>query len=421
MTTDLTGLILIVDDIPSNLDVISEALGTVGFDVAIATSGERALQHLKRQSPDLILLDVMMPGMDGFETCQRLKANPKTCHIPIIFMTAVADADSKVKGFELGAVDYITKPFQEQEVLARLRTHLKLKKLSQVLEIRNAELQQLTEQLEQLVSDRTQELSQALTNLKAAQAELVAAEKMAALGGLVAGIAHEINTPIGIGVTAASLIVDKTEEMTQAIQNGMLKRSELDKFMDNLKQSSTIILANLNRAVELVQSFMQVAIDQSSKTKRSFPLKAYLEEVLVNLHPKLKRTKINVKIVCDDHIVLDSYPGMISQIVTNLVMNSLIHAYDPNDNGTILFVISQQHERLIFEFSDDGKGIPPEHISKIFDPFFTTKRGQGGSGLGLHIVFNIVTQNLQGTIACESQVGVGTKFVIQFPICLRSI
>ncbi|CAN1213436.1 histidine kinase [Tumidithrix helvetica PCC 7403] len=279
-------------------------------------------------------------------------------------------------------------------------------------------LKRFNENLEHLVSDRTQELSQALTTLKAAQNELVASEKMAALGKLVAGVAHEINTPIGIGVTAASLIVDRTKELEKALKTGEMKRSDLEKFMKINQQSGSIVQANLNRAAELIQSFKQVAVDQSTESRRPFALKAYLEDVMASLHPKLKRTKINVKILCDDHIEIDSYPGMISQIVTNLVMNSLIHAYDPDDNGTILFAISQQHERLLFEFSDDGKGIPPEHIGKIFDPFYTTKRGQGGSGLGLHIVFNIVTQNLQGTITCESQVGVGTKFVIQIPICL---
>lgn len=277
-------------------------------------------------------------------------------------------------------------------------------------------LKLFNENLEQLVSDRTQELSQALTNLKAAQTELVASEKMAALGGLVAGIAHEINTPIGIGVTAASLIADKTQALADAIKNGSLKRSDLEKFMDSLQQSSTIVLSNLNRAAELIQSFKQVAVDQSSEERRSFNLKTYLEEVLLNLQPKLKRTKINVQIDCAENIILDSFPGLISQITTNLVMNSLIHAYDPNDNGTILFVISEQPQRLILEFSDDGKGIPSDNIGKIFDPFYTTKRGQGGSGLGLHIVYNLVTQKLQGSITCESQVGVGTKFIIQIPL-----
>jgi predicted ATPase/signal transduction histidine kinase/tRNA A-37 threonylcarbamoyl transferase component Bud32 len=277
-------------------------------------------------------------------------------------------------------------------------------------------LQRFNENLEQLVGDRTQELSQALTYLQSAQTELVKAEKMAALGGLVAGIAHEINTPIGIGVTAASLIADKIEELSESLQKGLLKRSDLDKFMDTLKQSSMIVLSNLNRAAELIRSFKQVAVDQSSEGRRAFKLKAYLEEVLLNLQPKLKRTKINVLIDCPDNIILDSFPGLISQIATNLVMNSLVHAYDSGDNGTICFSVSQQPQYLSFDYSDDGKGIPPDNIGKIFDPFFTTRRGQGGSGLGLHIVYNLVTQKLQGTITCESQVGVGTKFMMQIPL-----
>jgi signal transduction histidine kinase len=277
-------------------------------------------------------------------------------------------------------------------------------------------LKRFNENLELLVGDRTQELSQALSNLQSAQTELVKSEKMAALGGLVAGIAHEINTPIGIGVTAASLITDKIQELSDSLQRGLLKRSDLDKFLDTLKQSSLIVLANLNRATELIQSFKQVAVDQSSEERRAFDLKAYLEEVLLNLQPKLKRTKINVLIDCPDNIVLDSFPGLISQIATNLVMNSLLHAYDAGDNGTICFCVTQYSDSLSLQYSDDGKGIPSDNIDKIFDPFYTTKRGQGGSGLGLHIVYNLVTQKLQGTITCVSQVGVGTKFMMQIPL-----
>ncbi len=281
-----------------------------------------------------------------------------------------------------------------------------------------ANLKRFNENLEQLVGDRTQELSQALTNLKAAQTELVESEKMAALGGLVAGIAHEINTPIGIGVTAASLIADKIQELANALNNGTLKRSDLEKFMNTLQQSSQIVLANLNRAADLIQSFKQVAVDQSSEERRSFEIKAYLEEVLLNLQPKLKRTKIKIQILCVENIILDSFPGLISQIVTNLVMNSLIHAYDPGDNGTITMAISRQKQYLTLEYRDDGKGISQDNLAKIFDPFYTTKRGQGGSGLGLHIIYNLVTQKLQGSITCESQVGAGTKFMIQIPLRL---
>jgi predicted ATPase/signal transduction histidine kinase/tRNA A-37 threonylcarbamoyl transferase component Bud32 len=314
--------------------------------------------------------------------------------------------------------DLVTEAFSidRLEVLAMLSSQA-------AIAINNARLysnlKQFNENLEQIVGDRTQELSQALSTLKSAQTELVKAEKMAALGGLVAGIAHEINTPIGIGVTAVSLITDKIQELSNSLQNGTLKRSDLNKFMDILQQSSRIVLSNLNRAAEMIHSFKQVAVDQSSEERRLFDLKAYLEEVLLNLQPILKRTKINVQIDCDNKIILDSFPGLISQIATNLVMNSLIHAYDSGDNGMIRFSISQQAEYLRFEYRDDGKGIPPDNIGKIFDPFYTTKRGQGGSGLGLHIVYNLVTQKLQGSIICESQVGVGTKFIMQIPLRLQ--
>lgn len=264
------------------------------------------------------------------------------------------------------------------------------------------------------------ELFEALKNLQATQSQLVEAEKMAALGGLVAGVAHEINTPVGVGVTAASLLEDKTAAFSTLFQTGQMKRSDLEKYLDTASQSSGMILKNLQRAAELIQSFKQVAVDQSSEERRIFAVKPYLEEVLLSLHPKLKRTHLATEIYGDDNLTLDSFPGAFAQIVTNLVMNSLIHAYEPNQPGQLTFNLKQKQGQLVFEYADDGRGIPKEYLGKIFDPFFTTKRGQGGSGLGLHIIYNLVSQKLDGTIRCESEVGRGTRFMIELPLSMRS-
>jgi len=266
------------------------------------------------------------------------------------------------------------------------------------------------------IQQTNQELSQTLEKLRTTQGQLVEAEKMAALGGLVAGVAHEINTPVGVGVTAASTLQDRTSGFSEIYKSGQMKRSDLDKYLNIAEQSSAMILRNLERAAELIQSFKQVAVDQSSEERRSFLVKAYLEEILLSLRPKLKKTQLTIEVNGDDSLTLDSYPGAFSQIVTNLVMNSLLHAYGPDDQGKLTFDLGQRDGHLIFEYNDDGKGIPQENLSKIFEPFFTTKRTQGGSGLGLHIIYNLVTQRLGGAIHCESEVGSGTKFVIEVPI-----
>ena len=289
-------------------------------------------------------------------------------------------------------------------------------RLNQNLRQANARLQEYSDSLEQKVAERTRELSQTLENLRTTQDQLVEAEKMAALGGLVAGVAHEINTPVGVGVTAASLLESKTTAFRDVYQSGQMKRADLEKYLDTAEQSSSMVLRNLHRAAELIQSFKQVAVDQSSEVRREFKVKAYLDEILLSLRPQLKRTKHTIDIQGPDDLILNSYPGVFSQIVTNLIMNSLLHAYEPEDAGLLTFSFKQVNNRLIFEYSDDGRGISQKNVAKIFDPFFTTKRGQGGSGLGLHIIYNLVTQKLGGTIRCESEVGLGTRFVIEMAI-----
>ncbi|MEM9009462.1 MAG: HAMP domain-containing sensor histidine kinase, partial [Cyanobacteria bacterium P01_F01_bin.86] len=287
------------------------------------------------------------------------------------------------------------------------------------LDKQNLQLQQeVTERqlAETQLQEKAEQLEQTLSSLQQAENQLIQTEKMAALGRLVAGIAHEINTPIGIGVTATSLLTEKTDAFSLRFKGGALKRSELEKFLSTAQQSSQMALKNLERAAELIQSFKRVAVDQSSESKRVFNVKSYLEEILLQLSPKLKATQHTVIIQGDATLDINSFPGAFSQIVTNLVMNSLLHAYNPDDRGVIKLDFQGSDRSFVFFYTDDGKGIPAENLSKIFEPFFTTKRGQGGSGLGLHIVYNLVTRKLDGSIRCESQWGKGTQFTIELPL-----
>jgi NO-binding membrane sensor protein with MHYT domain/two-component sensor histidine kinase len=257
----------------------------------------------------------------------------------------------------------------------------------------------------------------ALAELKATQNSLVQAEKMASLSQLTAGVAHEINTPIGTALTAATVLQRRTEEFVQSVAAGSITKTAALKYADVARESSTLIVANIERAATLVQSFKQVAVDQTSGERRTFTLNSYLHEVLHSLTPRLKQTAHTVRVECSSDIVVNSYPGALAQIVTNLVVNSLVHAYPDGRTGTILLRAAVLNSELIrLEYQDDGKGIPRAHLSRVFDPFFTTRRGEGGTGLGLHIIYNLVTQTLGGKINVETDDGVGTRFVVDFPV-----
>lgn len=292
-------------------------------------------------------------------------------------------------------------------------------------ELKQAEeaLRKLNEELEQRVEARTTELretnrslQESLETLQRTQSQLVQSEKMAALGSLVAGVSHEISTPVGIGVTAASHLDQKSREIERRYREGEMTRSDLERYLKTACQSSEMILGNLRRAADHIQSFKQVAVDQASGDKRRFKLKEYLDEILLSLHPKLKRTTHTITVNCSDGLEIESYPGAFSQIITNFVLNSLNHGFEDKEHGHITLDIIYQNDALQLRYSDNGKGIPHEECLRIFEPFYTTKRGQGGSGLGLHIVYNLVTQRLNGHITCESMPGIGTTFLIQVPL-----
>lgn len=264
--------------------------------------------------------------------------------------------------------------------------------------------------LEQRVHERTAELSRTLEHLQTTKGQLVEAEKMAALGTLVAGVAHEINTPVGVSVTAASVLLERSEGLLLAYQAGGMTRGDLERYIDHARQSSTMLLTNLKRAADLIASFKQVAVDQSSEERRVFLVRAYIEHLMLSLRPELRRTRHAVSVSGDPELRVRSYPGALSQILTNLIMNSIIHAYGPEDAGQIRVAFHTEEGHIVVEYSDDGRGVDPGALARIFDPFFTTRRDLGGSGLGLHIVYNLVTQRLGGTIRCDSAPGQGTRF-----------
>ncbi|MBT3197511.1 MAG: HAMP domain-containing histidine kinase, partial [Gammaproteobacteria bacterium] len=247
------------------------------------------------------------------------------------------------------------------------------------------------------------------------QQQLVESEKMASLGGLVAGIAHEVNTPLGIGVTAASYLKDQTDQLLDQYQQKTMKRSALEQYLKGAAESTSIVLDNLMRASGLVKSFKQVAVDQSSDERRSFHLQPYLNDILRSLHPKLKKLPHQVLIEGSEEIEVMNDPGAFSQVITNLVMNSVIHGLDDEVAGTITMTIDEDDERVTLLYQDDGRGASAEVVEKIFEPFFTTRRGEGGSGLGMHLVYNLITQKMKGGIECQSKPGEGMSFQISLP------
>lgn len=257
--------------------------------------------------------------------------------------------------------------------------------------------------------------NRALEDLRKAQDSLVQAERLASLGGLVAGVAHEINTPVGITVTSASVLQDATERMQATMAAGGIKKSDILSYLEIAVESARLISTNANRAAHLIMSFKQIAADQTSEARRSFVLKDYLDEVMMSLRPRLKQTKIQVVVECPGGMTMDSFPGAFAQIITNLTMNALIHAFGADSEGEIRIEAQLEDDWVVLQFKDNGKGIPAENVDKIFDPFFTTQRGQGGTGLGLNIVYNLIVKQFGGTIKVSSVFGQGANFIIRVP------
>ncbi|MGQ9369814.1 PAS-domain containing protein [Azospirillum sp. ST 5-10] len=269
---------------------------------------------------------------------------------------------------------------------------------------------------EDAVRTAKEQAEQALRDLKEAQAHLIQSEKMAALGSLVAGVAHEINTPVGIALTGASLLAERTAAIRHTVEAGQLRRADFTDYLDTAAEVSQLMLMNIDRAAQLIQSFKQMAVDQASEERRVFDLRDYIHEVLRSLGVRLRRAAHTVEVDCPDDLLVDSFPGALSQVLTNFVMNSIAHGYAPGSSGRLRIAVRcPTPDEVELVYADDGRGIPAELHARVFEPFFTTSRSAGGSGLGLNIVYNIVTRTLKGRIVLASAPGHGTTFTLRFP------
>jgi signal transduction histidine kinase len=445
------GNIVIVDDNPNNLRLLANLLNRSGYKVRPVSTGKLAISTTRVNPPDLILLDINMPEMDGYAVCQQLKQDVNTSEIPVIFISALNEAFSRIKGFEVGGVDYITKPFEFREVLVRVSTHIQLyrfqQKLQKVNSIQSQELIEKNQQL-QTTNNELENLNQVL-NLKVAelqqtQLQLVQAEKMSVLGQLLAGIAHEINNPLGFlhgNLEHGQEYLQHLKKHLQLYQNELNAPSyeirdhaeEID--LDYLLTDFPKLFDSMNRGVERlyeISESLRIFSRKDVKFKVDFDIHKGIESTLTILKHRLKgdREGSGIKIVQEygDIPLVQCFPGQLNQVFMNILCNAIDALEEDKEREQKQITIATEIRedsaigKLVrIRFHDNGIGIKEEIQKQIFEYLFTTKEVGKGTGLGLALSKQIIEEKHGGTIAFHSEIGKGTEFIISLPLEMEAI
>ncbi|MCP4353592.1 MAG: response regulator [Desulfobacterales bacterium] len=415
--------ILIVDDEPANIRMLAEALKG-DFKLIQARNGQKALKHaFSENKPDLILLDILMPEMDGYEVCRRLKADERTQNIPIIFITAMDEEEDEAKGFELGAADYITKPFSPFRVKTRVFTHLELKRhrnnIEGLLTERTAKLVEANEKLKKEIDERKRLEKEA----ELQHQNLIQADKMIALGVLVSGMAHEINNPNNFIMINTPIIKEAWENVIPILEeyyenNGDFKVAGMSytELRENIPDLFSGIIDGSERIMNIVKNLKDYARQESSDMTQEIDVNDVIDSAIPLLSNQIKKStnKFEKKLGKDLPLIKGNFQR-IEQVLINLLQNACHAITDPDKGISIVTHYFKESGRVVIEVSDEGIGILPKNLPYILDPFFTTKRDIGGTGLGLSICAGIVEEH-GGALECASETEKGTTFRVWLPV-----